>query len=437
MGMPDRIYVTFTPTTAPESYHTAIHYERTDDAGKVVDHQVIEAKPERYGQLSSMDNVFGVIEENIRQGNGPSRFGKIQAQVREANPDDASAPYEIIAEGPDLGQNFAKMRLFASGVNMAGFAYRGDRQNSNTFAGAALKAGELPSATGVAHDPAGPPGELLEFFAPGLNQPLKAATGRHSSYAPTDGIQHFSAGPPPNGTTGREPPLGHDLAAPNASPGWRGPAAPNMQLSTLPPGGFDPSPTGQPRTDISPLRHLSLPGLPNPPAPGGGYAPRPGLDPNGSLYGTQPLRQFENGTRPIGYISNANLTGTFDPSVSNNLNKTNTNQPGFVDGTDAAQRMAPQPASTAQNLTIRTLRMMGVPEANIAAAINDPAQMQGLLNQLYGRRSMTANGDNGDLINRAGRDLFRDRPDQESALNAPAQDSAPPFGWAGLAALPR
>ncbi len=69
------------------------------------------------------------------------------------------------------------MRLFAHPLNGAGFAYRGDRQNSNSFAGAALQAGELPRATGVAHDPAGPPGELLEYFAPGLNEPLRAPIG--------------------------------------------------------------------------------------------------------------------------------------------------------------------------------------------------------------------------------------------------------------------
>ena len=35
----------------------------------------------------------------------------------------------------------------------------------------------------------------------------------------------------------------------------------------------------------------------------------------------------------------------------------------------------------------------GVPEADIGAAINDPETMKGLLNQLYGRRSMIAPGD--------------------------------------------
>jgi hypothetical protein len=47
---------------------------------------------------------------------------------------------------------------------------------------------------------------------------------------------------------------------------------------------------------------------------------------------------------------------------------------------------APQPALTVQNLTTHVLRMKGVPDADIGAAINDPAKMQNLLNQVYGRR---------------------------------------------------
>jgi hypothetical protein len=37
-----------------------------------------------------------------------------------------------------------------------------------------------------------------------------------------------------------------------------------------------------------------------------------------------------------------------------------------------------------QSLTARALRMKGVPEADINAAINDPRQMKDLLQQLYG-----------------------------------------------------
>lgn len=78
------------------------------------------------------------------------------------------------------------MRLFADGVNRAGIAYRGQHQNSNSFAAAALQAGELPAATGVARDPLGPAGELLEFFAPGLNEPFEAPTGPRSVDPPVD-----------------------------------------------------------------------------------------------------------------------------------------------------------------------------------------------------------------------------------------------------------
>jgi hypothetical protein len=178
ISMADRIYVTYTPTTAPGAYHTTVHYERMDPAGNVVRHVTIEAKPEKLQDLSASDKAIGVVEEAFRADGGPSRFGRIDAHVEDQKPGDVpNAPYEIIAEGDDLSANLVRMQLFAHAVNVAGFGYRGDRQNSNSFAGAALQAGELPPAAGVAHDPAGPPGELLEFFAPGLNEPLRAPIG--------------------------------------------------------------------------------------------------------------------------------------------------------------------------------------------------------------------------------------------------------------------
>ena len=72
--MADRIYVTYTPTGAPGSFHTAIHYERTDSAGHVINHHVIEAKPEMK-DLTAPEKAIGVIEEVFRTGNAPSRFG--------------------------------------------------------------------------------------------------------------------------------------------------------------------------------------------------------------------------------------------------------------------------------------------------------------------------------------------------------------------------
>jgi hypothetical protein len=176
--MVDRIYVTYTPTTVPGCYHTTVHYERRDTTGNVVRHVTIEGQPERVEKMSAAEKVDGVAKEVFRKDDGPSHFGRIDAHVLDRNPGEVpDAPYEEIAEGDDLSANLARMRLFAHAVNGAGFAYRGDRQNSNSFAGAALQAGELPPATGVAHDPNGPRGELLEFFAPGLNESLRAPIG--------------------------------------------------------------------------------------------------------------------------------------------------------------------------------------------------------------------------------------------------------------------
>jgi hypothetical protein len=191
MDMTDRIFATYTPTTMPGSYHTAVHYERTDSTGNVIQHSIIEAEPEKLNDLSAEDKAIGVLEEAFRKDDGPSRFGIIKANVRFAKPhDDPNAPYENLVEGEDLSQNLARMQLYSDGFNRAGFAYRGDHQNSNTFASALLRAGELPPATGVAHDPTGAAGELLEFFAPGLNEPLRAPIGQNlndRSVAPTNG----------------------------------------------------------------------------------------------------------------------------------------------------------------------------------------------------------------------------------------------------------
>lgn len=122
----DRIYVTYTPTGVPGSFHTAIHYERTDSAGHVVNHHVIEAKPEMK-DLTAPEKAIGVIEEVFRTGNAPSRFGRIDAQIRnrgatdrrDETSDDPNAPYEVIAEDDDLSDQLARMQLFAHGFNRA------------------------------------------------------------------------------------------------------------------------------------------------------------------------------------------------------------------------------------------------------------------------------------------------------------------------------
>ena len=205
------------------------------------------------------------------------------------------------------------MQLFAHGFNKAGFAYRGDHQNSNTFAAAALRAGELPTATGVAHDPAGPPGELLEFFAPGLNEPLRAPIGPHSSYEPAQSpalreLQRYNgfaalhgpastsvrAVPPaavlePGMTAKRAVPvlarfIGDSLITPAqaASRLLPGPTGPNAAIDESTFGDRSNYAQGAPSTDTYPrLRRISsaIPGLttPNPgqPAP----PPAPVLNP--------------------------------------------------------------------------------------------------------------------------------------------------------------
>jgi hypothetical protein len=48
------------------------------------------------------------------------------------------------------------------------------------------------------------------------------------------------------------------------------------------------------------------------------------------------------------------------------------------------------PGLTTENLTVHALRMKGVPDADIAAAINDSGKLQQLLNQIYGPASSIA-----------------------------------------------
>jgi pyruvate/2-oxoglutarate dehydrogenase complex dihydrolipoamide acyltransferase (E2) component len=210
----------------------------------------------------------------------------------------------------------------------------------------------------------------------------------------------------------------------------------------------------------------------------------------------------ENGAQPIGYLNDANQTGTFDPAAPGvprprprppqapaaswpiapvapllllpQAGAAAPEHPDWHDAGDwpqehlpswpqpqpptentfpaspngvrglagaqppASQRMAPQPALPVQNLTTHVLRMKGVPEADIAAAINDPETMQGLLNQLYGRRSMIAPGDaSGGFGNGADRATSADQPAQVLTPAATAPENYLPFGWYGLQALLR
>jgi hypothetical protein len=99
---------------------------------------------------------------------------------------------------------------------------------------------------------------------------------------------------------------------------------------------------------------------------------------------------------------------------------------------------APQPALTVQNLTTHVLRMKGVPEADIGAAINDPAKMQNLLSQVYGRRSMIAPGDGtGGFGNQFDQAISGGQPGQAAAPAAAPPNDYIPFGWSGLPPLLR
>lgn len=208
----------------------------------------------------------------------------------------------------------------------------------------------------------------------------------------------------------------------------------------------------------------------------------------------------ESGTSPIGYLNGANQTGTFDPAASfvpqpgprppqapaswprspvaplqqmpqaepaapwhpdghdagdgprQNLPNWAQMQPpaentfptsngiggGAADQAPAPENAAPQPALTVQNLTTQVLRMKGVPDADIGAAINDPAKMQNLLNQVYGRRPMSAPGDgSGGFGNPFGQATSAGQPGQASTPAAATRDDYIPFGWAGLPPLLR
>src|SRR5262245_52717954 len=108
--MPDTIYVTYTRTVFPEAWHMDIHYVRTDDIGTVTDHKVFEAGPQNF--LSTFEKGLGVVEELMRDDNGPSRFGLIVGRIRDPIPGEEDYPREIIAEADDLSGNFNKMAQF-------------------------------------------------------------------------------------------------------------------------------------------------------------------------------------------------------------------------------------------------------------------------------------------------------------------------------------
>jgi hypothetical protein len=103
----------------------------------------------------------------------------------------------------------------------------------------------------------------------------------------------------------------------------------------------------------------------------------------------------------------------------------------------ALQRLAPPSPLPVENLTTRTLRMKGVPDADIAAAIGNRAKMQDILNQYYGRRSVAPGDDRWTAYHRAIQGSPAAQPDQASMPPAATPENYIPFGWAGLPALLR
>jgi hypothetical protein len=120
------------------------------------------------------------------------------------------------------------------------------------------------------------------------------------------------------------------------------------------------------------------------------------------------------------------------PSFHNDVGNTFGGQPlGSPDTT-------PQPTLPVQNLTTRALRMKGVPEADISAAVNNPTQMKNLLNRYYGQLPVIPpGGDRGGSGNRIGQFSLADQPGQAPTPTAATPDTYLPFGWAGLPALQR
>jgi hypothetical protein len=137
----------------------------------------------------------------------------------------------------------------------------------------------------------------------------------------------------------------------------------------------------------------------------------------------------ENGAPPVGYLDGADQTGAFDPAAS--AVPLSRPRPQAPDASWPSAPVAP-PALPLQNLTARVLRMKGLPDADIVAAISNPGKMQDLLNQYYGRRSMNAPDDSGAFINRTSQGSSANQPDQASTPGGAMPENYLPFGWTGL-----
>jgi hypothetical protein len=102
-------------------------------------------------------------------------------------------------------------------------------------------------------------------------------------------------------------------------------------------------------------------------------------------------------------------------------------RPSAPDGRDQVPQsnnraISGPPTRMLRNQTVDVLRMKGIPDADIAAAISDPGQMMALLNQLYGRHPAPANAGGNEVANRDDGNRFAGRPDRDAAPNAAAPD---------------
>jgi len=231
---------------------------------------------------------------------------------------------------------------------------------------------------GVAHDPAGPPGELLEFFAPGLNEPLRAPIGPHSSYEPARSpvlrelqrYSRFAALDGPASTSVRAVPpaaaaLEPDVTAKRAVPvlakfigdSLITPAQAALPSRPLSPGRAGPNPPtdestfgdrsdyaqGAPSTDTYPrLRRISFafPGIapPNPGQP----APPPEPAPVLRIVSGRPMSPWPLPPSVFGLPDNSGASGKGDWF-------------NFLAGLASPNPAQPAPAPTADSKQVRIL----------------------------------------------------------------------------------
>jgi murein DD-endopeptidase MepM/ murein hydrolase activator NlpD len=282
------------------------------------------------------------------------------------------------------------------------------------------------SAPPSPHFPTGPsrPNTMLPGSNPPARAPLQLSPGM-----PVLGADGPSSLGGPNGPTPLVP------AKPALSP-----------INFVPP----PSSGGLPQLspNDTPSAHGNTPPI-TAPWPAGAGVPRPPQAPPAASWPSSPvaplrlMRQAEPEYRHWHDAGDSPQQGPptsvqTKPPTENSLSAFPNGVRDAVDAQPLApQRLAPPSPLPVENLTTRTLRMKGVPEADIAAAISNPATMQDILNQYYGRRSITPGNDSRAAYNRAMQGSPAAQPDQASMPAAATPENYIPFGWAGLPALLR